>query len=113
MRAPRIFLYDEPSVPEIAIDSLSKYLQETFHATVTKRENIFKNAPEDVAYDLAASRVFNMHQPFQRHAPTADEVEFEKQTFQNTAKIENIVLYDGFEFQRIVSHLIPSNETTT
>jgi hypothetical protein len=113
VRAPRIFLYDEPSVPEISIDSLSKFLQETFHTTVTKRENIFRNAPEDAAHDLAASRVFNMHQPFQRHAPTADEVEFEKQTFQNTAKVENIVLYDGFEFQRIVSSLIPDDELST
>jgi len=113
VRADRVFLYDEPSVPEIAIGSLVDFLQDVFHVTVTKRENIFKNAAEDTAYDLASSRVFNMRQPFQRHAPTTEEVEFEKQTFQNTSKVENIVLYDGFEFQRIVSRLIPSDEVTT
>ncbi|TBR08305.1 MAG: hypothetical protein EPO62_06905 [Candidatus Nitrosotenuis sp.] len=112
MRISRVFLYDEPSVPEIAIDDLAEFLQNTFHVTVTRRENIFKNATCETAHELASSRVFNMHQPFQRHAPTSEEVEFEKQTFQNTSKVENIVLYDGFEFQRIVSHLIPSDELT-
>lgn len=110
MRASRIFLYDEPSVPEIAIDDLVDFLRNTFHATVTKRGNIFKNASDDTAHDLASSRVFNMRQPFQKHAPTSEEVEFEKQTFQDTSKVENIILYDGFEFQRIVSHLIPRDE---
>ncbi len=113
MRVSRIFLYDEPSVPEISIDSLADFIQNTFHVTVEKRENIFKNATDDTAYDLASPRVFNMRKPFQRHAPTSEEVEFERQPFQNTSKVENIVLYDGFEFQRIVSQLIPSDETAT
>lgn len=112
MRTSRIFLYDEPSVPEIAIDNLANFLQNTFHVNVTRRENIFKSATGDTAYELASSRIFNMRQPFQRHVPTSEEVEFEKQTFQNTSKVENIVLYDGFEFQRIVSRLIPSDELT-
>lgn len=112
MRISRIFLYDEPSVPEISISSVADFLQNTFHVKTIKRESIFKDATEDTAYDLASSRVFNMHQPFQKHAPTGEEVEFEKQTFQNTSKVENIVLYDGFEFQRIVSSLIPSDEAT-
>ncbi|MFI5416788.1 MAG: DUF6775 family putative metallopeptidase [Nitrososphaerales archaeon] len=113
MRISRIFLYNEPSVPEIAISNLADFLQNTFHVKTIKRENIFKNATEDIARDLASSRIFNMRQPFQRHAPTNEEIEFEKQTFQNTSKIENIVLYDGFEFQRTVSSLIPSDEMTT
>jgi hypothetical protein len=112
VRISRIFLYDEPSVPEISIDSLADFVQNIFHVTVIKQENIFKNATGDTAYDLASSRIFNMHQPFQRHVPTNEEVEFEKQTFQNTSKVENIILYDGFEFQRIVSSLIPSDELT-
>lgn len=111
MRISRIFLYNEPSVPEISSDSLANFLQNTFHVTVIKRENIFKNAAEDIAYDLSSSRIFNMHQSFQKHAPTNEEVEFEKQTFQNTSKVENIILYDGFEFQRIVSSLIPGDES--
>ncbi len=113
MRISRIYLYNEPSVPEISISNLADFLQNTFHVKTIKRENIFKNATEDTAYDLASSRIFNMHQPFQRHVPTNEEIEFEKQTFHNTSKVENIVLYDGFEFQRIVSSLIPSDELTT
>lgn len=110
MRISRIFLYNEPSIPEISIDSLANFLQNTFHVTVIKRENIFKNATQDTAHDLASSRIFNMRQPFQRHVPINEEVEFEKQTFQNTSKVENIILYDGFEFQRIVTGLIPNDE---
>jgi len=112
VRTTRIFLYDEPSVPEIATDNLVDFLQNTFHVNLTRRENIFKNATDGTAYELASSRIFNMRQPFQRHVPTSEEVEFEKQTFQNTSKVENIVLYDGFEFQRIVSHLIADDELT-
>lgn len=112
MRASRIFIYDEPSVPEISIDRLADFLQDTFHIEVTRRENIFKDAADETAYELASSRVFNMRQPFQRHTPTSEEVEFEKQTFLDTSKVENIVLYDGFEFQRIVSRLIPSDEAS-
>ena len=110
MRVSRVFLYDEPSVPEIAIDNLAGFLRNTFHVTVTKRESIFKSATDDTAHELASSRVFNMRQPFQRHTPTIEEVEFERQTFQNTSKVENIILYDGFEFQKIVSRMIPSDE---
>ncbi|QLH08722.1 DUF6775 family putative metallopeptidase [Candidatus Nitrosotenuis sp. DW1] len=113
MRISRIFLYDEPSVPEISISNLVDFLQNTFHVKTTRRENIFKSATEATAHDLAASRIFNMHQPFQSHTPANEEVEFEKQTLQDTSKVENIVLYDGFEFQRIVSSLIPSDELTT
>ncbi|WKT57325.1 hypothetical protein QVH35_07875 [Candidatus Nitrosotenuis chungbukensis] len=113
MRISRLFLYDEPSVPEIAISNLADFLQKTFHVKTVRRENIFKSATEATAYDLASSRIFNVRQPFQRHIPANEEVEFEKQTFQNTSKVENIVLYDGFEFQRIVSSLIPSDELTT
>lgn len=113
MRLARIFLYDEPSVPEIDIDSLANFLHDTFHVNTTVRENIFKNAGESTAHDMAASKVFDTYQPFKRHTPTDDEVEFEKQTFQNTSKVENIVLYDGFEFQRIVSGIIPGKEAHT
>ncbi len=111
MRISRIFIYDEPSIPELSIDSLAVWLQNTFHVTTIKRENIFKNATDDAAYELASSRIFNMRQPFQRHSPTNEEVEFERQTFQNTSKVENIVPYDGFEFQKIVTSQISSDKT--
>lgn len=113
MKLAQIFLYNEPSVPEISINNLAVFLQNTFHVDTTVRESIFKNADDSIAHDLASSRVFNMRQPFQRHTPTSEEVEFERQTFHNTSKVENIVLYDGFEFQRIVSGLIQSDEAST
>ena len=112
MKISRIFLYNEPSVPEILISDLVGFLQNTFQVSVIERENVFHNASEQTAHDLASSRIFNMHQPFQRHVPTNEEIEFEKQTCRNTAKVENIVLYDGFEFQRIVSDLILNDESS-
>jgi len=108
----KIFLYDEPSVPEIKLDELAEFLEKTFHVNVEKRKNVFDSATKKTAVELASIRIFNYRQDFQRHEPTPEEVQFEIESFENTAKTENIVLYDGFEFQKIVSSLIPQEEST-
>lgn len=110
MRLYKIFLYDEPSVPEIRLDDLAEFLKKTFRVEVEKRKNIFENATSETAEDLASIRVFNYRQEFQRHKPTAEEIEFELKSFDDSAKTQNIVLYDGFEFQKIISSLIPKEE---
>jgi hypothetical protein len=110
VKISKIFLYDEPSVPEIRLDDLAEFLEKTFRVSVEKRRSIFENASQKTATDLASTRIFNYRQEFQRHPPTAEEVQFEMESFENSAKIENIVLYDGFEFQKIVSSLVPAEE---
>ncbi|HXG74656.1 MAG TPA: DUF6775 family putative metallopeptidase [Candidatus Nitrosotenuis sp.] len=110
MKISRIFLYDEPAVPEIDIDSLTQFLEGTFRIKTEKRKNIFAEANADIARELASVRIFDYRKPFEAHVPTEEEIEFEMDSFENTAKTQNIILYDGFEFQRIISSLIPKDE---
>lgn len=111
MRFSKIYIYDEPSVPELQLDSLVDFLKDTFDVPVEKRPNIFSKKGIDIAHAIACSRVFNTKQEFQRHEPTEEEVQFELDTFQDSSKSENIILYDGFEFQKIVRELIPNEES--
>ncbi|MFN3654291.1 MAG: DUF6775 family putative metallopeptidase [Candidatus Nitrosotenuis sp.] len=110
MKISKIFLYDEPSVPEINLDRLAQFLERTFKIKVEKRKNIFFEAHLSVARELASIRVFNFHKPFETHVPTEEEIKFEMESLTNTEKTQDIVLYDGFEFQRITNSLIPKDE---
>ena len=112
MKISKIFLYDEPSVPELKIDDLCKFIQNTFSVSVEKRKNIFSLANEQIANKLASCRIFNTKKPFEIHSPTKEEIEFELASFYDSRKTENIVMYDGFEFQRIVSELVSDYEAT-
>ena len=111
MLLSKIFLYEEPSVPEINFDSLANFLQDFFRVPVIKRKNIFHQKGLDVAHDVARTRVYNYRQEFQIHDPTTEEVQFEFESFVNSAKTENIVLYDGFELQKILRGLISDDES--
>jgi len=107
----KIFIYDEPSVPEIKLDSLANFLHDFFRVPVIKRKNIFNEKSPDIAQSVAGTRVYNYRQEFHSHEPTNEEVQFELDSFVNSAKIENIVLYDGFELQKILRGLISDDES--
>lgn len=111
MKISKIFLYDEPSVPEIKLDSLAQFLEQTFHVPIQKRKNIFLNNHQ-IAEPLAATRIFNYRQEFQKHDPTSEEIQFERDSFVDSSKTENIILYDGFEFHRVITTLIPKEESS-
>lgn len=110
MKISKIFLYDEPSIPEIKLGDLAIFLEQTFHTPVQKRKNIFLNNHQ-IAESLASTRIFNYRQKFQRHDPTPEEIQFELDSFLDSSKTENIILYDGFEFHKVVSSLIPKEES--
>jgi hypothetical protein len=110
VKISKIFLYDEPAVPEINLDSLSEFLEKTFKIKTVKRKNIFHNATQRTAQELATCRIFEFRRPFVPHTPTIEEIEFEMESFQDSSKIQNIVMYDGFEFQKTVSTLMPPEE---
>lgn len=106
MKVSKIFVYDEPSVSELKLGELCKFIQDTFYVPVERRKNIFCSADEKVAYNLAACRVFDTKKPFEVHTPSREEIEFELASFSDSKKADNIVMYDGFEFQKIVSDLV-------
>jgi len=110
MKISKIFLYDEPAIPEIGFSRLGGFLKQTFDVQVEQRKNIFQSANDSIASEIAASRIFKTRQPFEKHEPTTEEVSFEKDSFLDSTKTENIVMYDGFEFHKALAKLIPENE---
>ena len=113
MKISKIFLYDEPAIPEIGFSRLRDFLKQTFDVQVEQRKNIFQSANDSIASEIAMSRIFKTRQPFEKHEPTTEEVSFEKASFLDSTKTENIVMYDGFEFHKAVTKLIPENEMTS
>ncbi|HSD04297.1 MAG TPA: DUF6775 family putative metallopeptidase, partial [Nitrosopumilaceae archaeon] len=112
MKISTVYLYDEPSVPEIKLKELGEFIKNNFSFNVEIRESIFsffKDANDQIAYDLAACRIFDPKRPFERHVPTSEEVVFEKESFFHS-KETNIIMYDGFEFQKILTDIIPEEE---
>ena len=110
MKISKIFLYDEPSVPEINISQLADFIKKNFIIDVEVRKNIFSNVKKTTAKQLASCRIFNTRMPFEFHSPRTEEIEFEKNSFQNSSGIKNIIMYDGFEFQKVLSDLISEAE---
>lgn len=113
MKISRIFLYDEPSVPEIKINNLAKFLEETLGIPVQVRKNFFLHFKSDrnIARKLASTRVFDPHSPFEAHTPTEEEINHEEKSFGDNFDAGNIILYDGFEIQSIVKNIIPEDES--
>lgn len=112
LKISTVFLYDELSVPEIKIDSLANFIGDTFHVKVEIRKNIFNYFPSNIAHELASCRIFNTRAPFERHIPTKEEIRFEEESFVNS-KDTNIIMYDGFEFHKAITGLIPEDETSS
>lgn len=102
-------MYDEPDVPEIRIEDLANFIRDVFHIKVEIRKNIFNYFQSNIARELAACRIFDTRVPFESHTPTPEEIKFEEESFVNS-KETNIVLYDGFEFQKAIIGIIPENE---
>ncbi len=112
MKISKIILFDEPTVPEIRINDLVKFLQETFSVMVEPRENILKFSSTDSALRIAECKIFNLRKDFEKHNPTYEEVLFEESNVQDTSNTENIIMYDGFQLQKILANLIPKSENT-
>jgi hypothetical protein len=112
LKISKIILYDEPSVPEIKLNSLAKFLQDVFPVNVETRENILSFASKDTAPKIAECKIFNLSKDFQTHVPTDEEILFEESNIQDSSKTENIIMYDGFHLQRVLANLISEKEKT-
>lgn len=113
LKFKKIILYDEPSVKEIQINNLAKFLKETFDVSVEVRGSILEKGDQFLAREIASCRIFNPRRPFEKHSPTLDEINFEIDNFSDTSKTENIIMYDGFEFQKIISNLLNKEESNS
>lgn len=113
MKISKIFLYDEPAISQIQLERLAVFLKEIFPVKVVTRDSILKYAKKDTASKIASCRIFNPRKPYEKHKPSTDEVIFEETNFEDTSKTENIIMYDGFEVQKVLTELIPNEERTS
>ena len=111
MRITKVVLYDEPSVPEINIDEVSRFIKETFNVMVEKRMPIIHLCSSDILYEIAASKIENSEMQFQGHIPTVKDIEVEtRQT--DVSGVQDATYYDGFELQNALTGAIPEEEAT-
>ena len=114
MTFKKIILYDEPSVPEINVPNLVKFLKQTLPVEVIVKDNFFKEFSTQQIQKISESRIFEINKPFQRLAASQTDLELEEefckksQIMEQTKKpedvtnISEVVMYDGFEIQKII-----------
>ena len=114
MTFKKIILYDEPSVPEINVPNLVKFLKQTLPVEVIVKDNFFKEFSTQQIQKISESRIFKINKPFQRHAASQTDLELEEEfckkseVMEQTRKpedavnISEVVMYDGFEIQKII-----------
>ena len=101
MKLSKIFLYDEPSVPELNLEKLAKFIEDTYPVDVEIRKNIFKNANDQTAYDLASCRIFKTRKPFKIHKPTQEEIIFEKNSFTDSSIDKTLSYMMDLNFKKL------------
>ncbi len=109
MKTCKIILYDEPTVPEIQLERLKKFLKETFSIEIEIRENIFQYMNENISKKIAGCRIFDLKKPFEKHVSLSEDIQLEMENKDMSEK-EEMTLYDGFEFHSVITELIPINE---
>ena len=105
----KIILYDEPTVPEIKLENLEEFLKNTFPLEIEIRKSIFINSDEKIFEKIASTRIFDLKKPFQKHTPSQEAIVIEKEN-KDTSNQDEIILYDGFEFHKVVSEFISNEE---
>ena len=108
LKISKVFLYDDPTVPEIRLEDLANFITDMFQIKVEIRKNIFNYFQKNITFEIATCRIFNTRQPFEKHEPTDEEIRFEEESLNGNKT--NIIMYDGFEFQRFITSLIPPEE---
>jgi hypothetical protein len=110
LKIKKIFLYNEPNVSQISLESLSIFLKEKFPVQVEIRGNIFGSAKLDTFIKLASIRIYDLKKPFERHNPTKEEISFEETNITESFDEYRTIMYDGFELQKILTELISKEE---
>ncbi len=109
MKTSKIILYDEPTVPEIRLERLEKFISDTFTIEIETRENIFQYSSKNISEKIAGCRIFDLKIPFEKHSPSIEDIQIEKEN-KDMSEREEMILYDGFEFQKTITEFIPMNE---
>jgi len=109
LKTSKIILYDEPTVPEIQLERLEKFLTKIFPVEIEMRENFFQCSNDDFFEKIASTRIFDLKKQFKKYNPSAENIQIEKENKDMSTR-EEMILYDGFEFQKTITEFIPMNE---
>ena len=111
LKISKIILYEEPTVPEIKIKKIKKFIIDTFPTEVEIKKNFFQFSNEKIFENIASTRIFDLKKQFKKYNPTIKDILIEKENRDMSEK-EDMILYDGFELQKIITEFIPINENT-
>ena len=109
MKISKIILYNEPSVSQINIKNLEKFIANIFQIKIEIRNNIFQNLNEKTCESIASSRIFNLKKSFKKHIPSLEEILIESEN-RDMSNREEMTLYDGIELNKIIVEEIPIEE---
>jgi len=109
LKTSKIILYDEPTVPQIQLKKLEKFIVDTFKVKTEIRGNFFQDSNQIMYDKIASSRIFDLKKPFKPHTPSKEEIKIETQN-KDMSNEEKMTMYDGFELQKIISEFISKNE---
>ena len=125
MKFKQIILYDEPAVPEIDITSLVSFLKQTIPVEVIVKNNFFENFSTSQIRMISETRIFDTKKTFKPHLPVRPELELEEQFCKNSKVMEQtkkpeeanniseVVMYDGFELQKILRECMSDFDNKT
>ena len=96
-------------MPQIQLKKLEKFIEDTFMVKTEIRENFFQGSNQNIYEKIASSRILELKKPFKSHTPSTEEIQIETQNRDMSNK-EEMIMYDGFELQKIISEFISINE---
>ena len=125
MKIRKIVIYDEPAVSEINIPNLVNFLKQTIPVEVIVKDNFFKEFSTQQIQKMSESRIFEIQNTFRRHNPSQTDLELEEQFCKNSKimeetkkpeeadSISEVIMYDGFEIQKIIRDNLQDFENQT
>ena len=114
MKFKKIVLYDEPAVSEINVSNLVNFIKKTIPVDVSVKDNFFKDLSTKEIKKICKCRIFDVKKPFQPHIPNQKDLNLEERFCKDSksmestkkpedaSKISEVVMYDGFELQKII-----------
>ena len=124
MSLKKIILYDEPSIAEINIQSLVSFLKKTIPVEVIVKDNFFSKFTSEQIYKISETRIFDINKKFEYYVPNGCDLESEKKFCSNSkameetmkpedaSSISDVVMYDGFEMQKIIRNQLAIDNQT-
>ncbi|MCS7142656.1 MAG: hypothetical protein NZ920_02510 [Aigarchaeota archaeon] len=117
MRRLRVFLYNDPSTPNLRLDEVADYLKDLIESSEVLIRPEFlhyhigsdRRKLDDIARAIASSRVIELYRRLSRRMPLLGEVEVEKRLIESGSAVRG-VMYDGYELADIYNRLIADVE---